>query len=124
GPTRLTRVKLRPAAAGPDPRRPRGGRVITGYDARHGSRRFADHTAAVLGGAGLRPEVFAEPVPTPVLARFVRAHADVVAGVMVTASHNPPRDNGYKVYWADGSQIVPPLDAEISAAIDADAPAG
>ncbi|HLV72405.1 MAG TPA: phospho-sugar mutase [Vulgatibacteraceae bacterium] len=119
GPNRMNRVTVMRAAAGLAARLPRGGRVIIGFDARHGSRRFADDTAAVLGGAGLRPEVFAEPVPTPVLARFVRAHADVVAGVMVTASHNPPRDNGYKVYWADGSQIVPPLDAEISAAIDA-----
>ncbi|GAA4304326.1 phospho-sugar mutase [Actinomadura luteofluorescens] len=73
----------------------------------------------MLSGAGLRPEVFADPVPTPVLAHFTRAFDDIVAGVMVTASHNPPRDNGYKVYWADGAQIVPPTDAEISAAIDA-----
>src|SRR5690606_21395789 len=119
GPNRMNRVTVMRAAAGLAARLPRGGRVIIGFDARHGSRRFADDTAAVLGGAGLRPVVSAEPVPPPVLAGFVRAPADVVAGVMVTASHNPPRDNGYKVYWADGSQIVPPLDAEISAAIDA-----
>jgi phosphomannomutase len=93
--------------------------VIIGFDARHGSRRFADDTAAVLSGAGLRPEVFADPVPTPVLAHFTRTFDDIVAGVMVTASHNPPRDNGYKVYWSDGAQIVPPQDSEISAAIDA-----
>ncbi|HEY8482427.1 MAG TPA: phospho-sugar mutase [Spirillospora sp.] len=119
GPNRMNRVTVMRAAAGLAARLPRGGRVIVGFDARHGSRRFADDTAAVLSGAGLRPEVFAGPVPTPVLAHFIRAHNDVVAGVMVTASHNPPRDNGYKVYWADGAQIVPPLDAEISAAIDA-----
>ncbi|SNS16019.1 phospho-sugar mutase [Actinomadura mexicana] len=119
GPNRMNRVTVMRAAAGLAARLPTGGRVIVGFDARHGSRRFADDTAAVLSGAGLRPEVFAGPVPTPVLAHFTRAFDDIVAGVMVTASHNPPRDNGYKVYWADGAQIVPPTDAEISAAIDA-----
>ncbi|MFB4305892.1 phospho-sugar mutase [Actinomadura sp. GTD37] len=119
GPNRMNRVTVMRAAAGLAARLPAGGRVIIGFDARHGSRRFADDTAAVLSGAGLRPEVFAEPVPTPVLAHFTRAFDDIVAGVMVTASHNPPRDNGYKVYWSDGAQIVPPVDAEISAAIDA-----
>ncbi|MFC4053998.1 phospho-sugar mutase [Actinomadura syzygii] len=119
GPNRMNRVTVMRAAAGLAACLPPGGRVIVGFDARHGSRRFADDTAAVLSGAGLRPEVFAEPVPTPALAHFTRHFADVVAGVMVTASHNPPRDNGYKVYWADGAQIVPPTDAEISAAIDA-----
>ncbi|MEU8800377.1 phospho-sugar mutase [Spirillospora sp. NPDC048819] len=119
GPNRMNRVTVMRAAAGLAARLPRSGRVIIGFDARHGSRRFAGDTAAVLSGAGLRPEVFADPVPTPVLAHFTRTFDDVVAGVMVTASHNPPRDNGYKVYWADGAQIVPPLDAEISAAIDA-----
>ncbi|MGP4024871.1 phospho-sugar mutase [Actinomadura sp. 3N407] len=119
GPNRMNRVTVMRAAAGLAARLPRDGRVIIGFDARHGSRRFADDTAAVLSGAGLRPEVFAGPVPTPVLAHFTRTFDDIVAGVMVTASHNPPRDNGYKVYWADGAQIVPPLDAEISAAIDA-----
>ncbi|MBT2210599.1 phospho-sugar mutase [Actinomadura sp. NEAU-AAG7] len=119
GPNRMNRVTVMRAAAGLAACLPRGGRVIVGFDARHGSRRFADDTAAVLAGAGLRPEVFAEPVPTPVLAHFTRTFDDVVAGVMVTASHNPPRDNGYKVYWGDGAQIVPPRDTEISAAIDA-----
>ncbi|MGI5419515.1 phospho-sugar mutase [Actinomadura luteofluorescens] len=119
GPNRMNRVTVMRAAAGLAARLPAGGRVIVGFDARHGSRRFADDTAAVLSGAGLRPEVFADPVPTPVLAHFTQAFDDIVAGVMVTASHNPPRDNGYKVYWADGAQIVPPTDAEISAAIDA-----
>ncbi|NKZ05755.1 phospho-sugar mutase [Actinomadura latina] len=119
GPNRMNRVTVMRAAAGLAARLPRGGRVIIGFDARHGSRRFADDTAAVLSGAGLRPEVFADPVPTPVLAHFTRTFDDVVAGVMVTASHNPPRDNGYKVYWSDGAQIVPPQDTEISAAIDA-----
>ncbi|RFS86317.1 phospho-sugar mutase [Actinomadura spongiicola] len=122
GPNRMNRVTVMRAAAGLGRCLPPGGRVIVGFDARHGSRRFADDTAAVLSGAGLRPEVFADPVPTPVLAHFTRAFDDVVAGVMVTASHNPPRDNGYKVYWADGAQIIPPTDADISAAIDAVGP--
>ncbi|WP_301175157.1 phospho-sugar mutase [Actinomadura geliboluensis] len=119
GPNRMNRVTVMRAAAGLAACLPPGGRVVVGFDARHGSRRFADDTAAVLSGAGLRPEVFAEPVPTPVLAHFTRSFDDIVAGVMVTASHNPPRDNGYKVYWSDGAQIVPPQDSEISAAIDA-----
>ncbi|MEU6749738.1 phospho-sugar mutase [Spirillospora sp. NPDC046719] len=119
GPNRMNRVTVMRAAAGLAACLPAGGRVIVGFDARHGSRRFAQDTAAVLAGAGLRAEVFADPVPTPVLAHFTRSFGDVVAGVMVTASHNPPRDNGYKVYWGDGAQIVPPRDAEISAAIDA-----
>ncbi|NVI89457.1 phospho-sugar mutase [Actinomadura sp. BRA 177] len=119
GPNRMNRVTVMRAAAGLAACLPPGGRVIIGFDARHGSRQFADDTAAVLSGAGLRPEVFADPVPTPVLAHFTRTFDDVVAGVMVTASHNPPRDNGYKVYWSDGAQIVPPTDTEISAAIDA-----
>ena len=119
GPNRMNRVTVMRAAAGLAARLPPGGRVIVGFDARHGSWQFAQDTAAVLAGAGLRPEVFATPVPTPVLAHFTRVFDDVVAGVMVTASHNPPRDNGYKVYWADGAQIVSPQDAEISAAIDA-----
>ncbi|MGH3239837.1 MAG: phospho-sugar mutase [Spirillospora sp.] len=119
GPNRMNRVTVMRAAAGLAACLPPGGRVIVGFDARHGSRQFATDTAAVLAGAGLRPEVFADPVPTPVVAHFVRSFDDVVAGVVVTASHNPPRDNGYKVYWADGAQIVPPTDTDISTAIDA-----
>jgi phosphomannomutase len=121
GPNRMNRVTVLRAAAGLAARlrdEPARGGVVIGYDARHKSERFALDTAAVLAGAGLRARVLPRPLPTPVLAFCVR-HLDAAAGVMVTASHNPPRDNGYKVYWGDGAQIVPPLDAEISAAIDA-----
>ncbi|MGW6687675.1 phospho-sugar mutase [Streptomyces sp. NPDC054961] len=95
-----------------------GGLVVVGYDARYKSADFARDTAAVMTGAGLRAAVLPRPLPTPVLAFAIR-HLGAVAGVEVTASHNPPRDNGYKVYLGDGSQIVSPADERIAAHIDA-----
>ena len=125
GPNRMNRVVVIRAAAGVAAylldQGHRGGTVVVGYDARHGSDVFAEDTAAVMVGAGLRAVLLPRPLPTPVLAYAIRA-LGCVAGVMVTASHNPPQDNGYKVYLGDGSQIVPPADAEISARIDAVGP--
>lgn len=118
GPNRMNRVTVMRAAAGLAAVLGPGRHVVIGYDARHKSDVFARDTAAVLTGAGLRASLLPGPLPTPVLAFAVR-QLGADAGVTVTASHNPPRDNGYKVYWGDGSQIVPPVDARISAAIDA-----
>lgn len=121
GPMRMNRAVVIRAAAGLAAylrkKGQAGGVVVIGYDARHKSEDFARDTAAVMTGAGLRAAVLPRPLPTPVLAFAIR-HLGAVAGVEVTASHNPPRDNGYKVYLGDGSQIVPPADAEIAAEID------
>ena len=123
GPNRMNRVVVTRAAAGlagylRDQGAPRGSRVVIGYDARRNSEVFARDTAEVMAGAGLEPLVLPRPLPTPLLAFAIR-ELGCVAGVMVTASHNPPEDNGYKVYLGDGSQIVPPADGEISARIAA-----
>ena len=123
GPNRMNRAVVMRAAAGLAAylRSSGGNAVVIGYDARFRSDEFARDSAAVLTGAGLSAMVLPRPLPTPVLAFAVR-HLGADAGVMVTASHNPPQDNGYKVYLGDGSQIVPPADVEIAAAIDAVGP--
>ena len=131
GPHRMNRAVVIRAAAGlaaylntalaQADRRPR---IVIGYDARHHSARFAEDTAAVMVAVGIEALLLPSPLPTPVLAYAVR-HLEADAGVMVTASHNPARDNGYKVYLGgrvvtdagQGAQIVPPYDAEIAAEI-------
>ncbi|MGI9031932.1 MAG: phospho-sugar mutase [Ilumatobacteraceae bacterium] len=122
GPRRMNRLVVRQAAAGlaayvrdaePDSAA-RG--IVIGYDARRKSDVFALDTARVVAAAGLRVRVLPTALPTPVLA-WTLLELGAAAGVMVTASHNPPADNGYKVYLGDGAQIVSPRDVEIATQI-------
>ena len=129
GPKRMNRVVVSQTSAGfaaylRDAAAQRGSTdapsVVIGYDGRVGSAIFARDAAEIMSGAGLQVYLLPEAGPTPLTAFAVR-HLDVSAGIMITASHNPPRDNGYKVYLGDddaGSQIVPPTDAAIAAHID------
>ena len=133
GPNRMNRAVVIRAAAGLSSylrqTLGRGFTVVIGYDARHNSEQFARDTAAVVTGAGGQALLFEKHCPTPVLA-FALRRLDADAGVMVTASHNPPKDNGYKVYLGgravtdsgQGAQIVPPYDAAIAQAIAAVGP--
>lgn len=117
GPNRMNRVTVLQAASGLAQYLVQTGflgqKVVIGFDARYNSEVFAKDTAHVMAGAGLQPIVFSHVVPTPVLAFAIR-HEGACAGVMVTASHNPSQDNGYKVYLGDGRQIVSPVDSQIS----------
>jgi phosphomannomutase len=97
--------------------------VVVGFDARPDSPRFARDAVAVLAGAGLEVAWFGEPVPTPLVAYEAR-RSGAAAAVVVTASHNPPADNGYKVYGPTASQIVAPVDVEIATRIEEVGPAG
>lgn len=122
GPNRMNRAVVIRATAGLAAHltdRGHGGEpVVVGFDARHRSATFAADVAAVLAGSGFPVHLADRPLPTPVVAFGVR-HLGCCAGVQITASHNPPGDNGYKLYLGDGAQIVPPVDREIAARIDA-----
>ncbi len=122
GPQRMNRLLVRKVSAGlaayllatvPEARR-RG--VVIGHDARHLSRELSEDTARVLGGAGIPSYLAHRPWPTPMTAWAVTAR-QACAGVMVTASHNPAAYNGYKMYWGNGAQIVPPHDVGIASEI-------
>jgi phosphomannomutase len=122
GPNRMNRAVVRAATAGlarwlreHRPAAAQAG-VVLGWDARHRSAEFAAEATAVLTGAGIPVHMLPGRSPTPLLAFAVR-HLSAGAGVMITASHNPAADNGYKLYLGDGAQIVPPVDTQIEAAI-------
>ncbi|GGI05536.1 phospho-sugar mutase [Egicoccus halophilus] len=96
--------------------------VVVGFDARLDSETFARDAVAVFAGAGLQVRWFPSPRPTPLVA-YAQKVLDAAAAVVITASHNPPEYNGYKVYAEGAAQIVPPADAAIAAAIEAVGPA-
>lgn len=124
GPMRMNRLVVGRVAAGlaryittNDPQAASAG-VVIGYDGRTNSSVFAEDAARVLAREGVKVSMLPGPLPTPVLAFAVR-HCQAAYGVMVTASHNPRQYNGLKVYVRDGAQLLPPLDGEIAAVIDA-----
>ncbi len=122
GPQRMNRVLVRKVSAGlgayllANVAEARRAGVLIGHDARRNSRVFSEDTARVLGGLGIQVYLAHRPWPTPTTAWAVTTNR-ACAGVMVTASHNPPAYNGYKVYWGNGAQIIPPHDVGIAAAI-------
>ena len=119
GPNRMNRAVVRAATAAVAGWLADSGgafAAVVGCDARHRSDEFADEVARVLAGAGVRVHLLPRPGPTPLLAFAVR-HLGAAAGVMITASHNPAADNGYKLYLGDGAQVIPPVDAEIEGRI-------
>jgi phosphomannomutase len=127
GPNRMNRAVVRAATSAvagwlldsaSQPAGPGGLRVVVGCDARHRSAEFADEAAAVLAAAGIRVSLLPRPCPTP-LAAFAVRHLSAQAGIMITASHNPRTDNGYKLYLSDGAQVIPPADVEIEGRIAA-----
>ncbi len=128
GPNRMNVKVVREATAGlcaylmatTEGARERG--IAIGRDGRRMSPEFADEAAEVALGAGFRVMMFDRPTPTPILG-FVVKEANAAAGIMITASHNPPEYNGYKVYWGNGAQIIPPHDHGIAKEIDGSAPA-
>ena len=113
GPARMNRVVVRSATAAVMATLPAGARVVVGHDARRNSEVFAADAAAFVAAAGGEALVLGQ-VPTPVAAHAVVDRA-ADAGIVITASHNPPGDNGYKLYDAGGVQIVPPTDAAVEA---------
>jgi len=123
GPMRMNRVMVRVVATAiaqellSDNERDEPPLVVVGYDARHKSQIFAQDTVRVLAAHGVRSLIFPRPAPTPVLA-YTSLSKKAKAGIMVTASHNPAEDSGYKVYWEDGAQIVSPIDLKIAQRID------
>lgn len=124
GPNRMNRLVVRQAAQGvarwllDSGRGTAGSTVVVGHDARRNSRAFAEDAAGIMAAHGFTVLLTEGPTPTPVVA-FATTHTGAVAGLCVTASHNPPNDNGMKVYVADGAQIVPPMDGEIEERIGA-----
>ncbi|MBI30673.1 MAG: phosphomannomutase [Actinobacteria bacterium] len=123
GPMRMNRVMVRVVATAiaqellSDNERDEPPLVVVGYDARHKSQIFAQDTVRVLAAHGVSSLIFPRPAPTPVLA-YTSLSKKAKAGIMVTASHNPAEDSGYKVYWEDGAQIVSPIDLKIAQRID------